>query len=234
MRLYVDAGERKLVVDTGIGDKFNEKQNTIYGVENFAGGLRQVMANRGLDYRAVTDVILTHLHFDHAGGATVATPGGGFEPTFPNATYHLQRRAHAWAEQPTEKDRASFRRDDWAALDRAGRLRLIDGAEELLPGVSLIQSEGHTVGLQLVLIDGGNDGRLLFCSDLIPTSAHLALPYIMSYDLYPLTTLEEKRLLLARALGENWTLFFEHDPKIAAARVAEDNGKLVLGETLSF
>src|SRR5262249_30880487 len=158
----------------------------------------------GLDYKSVTDVVLTHLHFDHAGGATTAAAGGGFEATFPNANYYLQRRALSWAEQPTEKDRASFRRDDWEALIAHGRLRLLEGPHELCDGVSLLLSEGHAVAQQLVLVDGEQDGKLLYCGDVIPTRAHIPLPYVMAYDLYPLQTMEEKRALLAQALEEDW------------------------------
>ncbi len=232
--LYIDAGDRRIVVDTGIGDKFSEKQNAIYGVEGFAGGIRGVMQRAGLDYRAVTDVLLTHLHFDHAGGATAAREGGGFEPTFPNARYHLQRRALEWAQDPTEKDRASFRPDDWEALLDRGCLQLETGPFELCEGVSVLLSEGHACAQQLVLVDGGDDGKLLYCGDVIPTAAHIPLPYVMAYDLHPLKTLEEKRVLLAQALAEDWILYFEHDPKIAAARVAEKDGRFVAGEAVQL
>jgi glyoxylase-like metal-dependent hydrolase (beta-lactamase superfamily II) len=233
--LYIDAGDRKIVVDTGIGDKFSEKQNQIYGVEGFAGGIRGVMERQGLDHRTVTDVILTHLHFDHAGGATQRkADGSGFEPTFPNATYYLQRRALEWAQRPTEKDRASFRSDDWEALLHGECLKLLSDAADICEGVSVVLSEGHAVAQQLVLIDGEDDGKLLYCGDVIPTSAHIPLPYVMSYDLHPLKTLEEKRILLAQALEENWALYFEHDPKIAASRVIEVDGRISAGETLAF
>lgn len=232
--LYIDAGARKFVVDTGIGDKFSEKQNAIYGVEGFAGGIRGVMERAGLDWRAVTDVILTHLHFDHAGGATCRGSGGAFEATFPNATYHLQRRALQWAENPSEKDRASFRRDDWDALQQAGRLNLLDGSLDLDPGITLILSEGHAVAQQLVLVDGDADGKLLYCGDVIPTAAHVPLPYVMGYDLHPLQTIEEKRSILAQALVEDWILFFEHDPNVAAARVRDDNGKFSCGAAVAI
>jgi glyoxylase-like metal-dependent hydrolase (beta-lactamase superfamily II) len=231
--LYIDAGERQIVVDTGIGEKFSEKQNEIYGVEPFSGGIRGVMQRMGLDYTRVTDVILTHLHFDHAGGATTKGPQG-FEPTFPNADYYLQRRALEWAENPTEKDRASFRVDDWQPLIAAGKLKLLDGPFELVPGVSIVLSEGHAVAQQLVLVDGGSDGKLLYCGDVIPTAAHIPLPYVMAYDLHPLKTLEEKRALLAQALEDDWILYFEHDPNCAAARIIEDNGKFSRGEVVTF
>lgn len=232
--LYIDAGDRKIVVDTGIGDKFDKKGNEIYGVENFQGGIRGVMERQGLDWRAVTDCILTHLHFDHAGGATTATASGGFEPTFPNADYYLQRRALEWAEDPTEKDRASFRPNDWLSLIETGKLQLLDGPAEPIPGVSILLSEGHAVAQQLVLVDGGADGKLLYCGDVIPTAAHIPLPYVMAYDLHPLKTIEEKRALLAQALEESWILYFEHDPKIAGARIVEENGKFSCGTIEAF
>ena len=231
--LYVDTGDRKIVVDTGIGDKFSAKQNDIYGVDpspGVTGALRQ----QGVDPDAVTDVILTHLHFDHAGGATTRQADGTFAPTFANATYHLQRRALTWAQHPSEKDRASFRPDDWDALLEANRMHLVNGPCELFPGVSLIVSEGHTVAQQLVLVDGGAEQKIVYCGDVIPTAAHIPLPYIMGYDLYPLTTLEEKKMLLAQALEERWWLFYEHDPNVAATRVNEDGGRFVRGESLQF
>jgi glyoxylase-like metal-dependent hydrolase (beta-lactamase superfamily II) len=228
--LYIDAGARKIVIDTGIGAKFNAKQNAIYGVDGFAGGIRGVMERAGLDYKSVTDCVLTHLHFDHAGGATEAREGGGFEPTFPNASYYLQRRALEWAEHPTEKDRASFRPDDWQALLASGQLKLMNGPFELYEGISILLSEGHAVAQQLVLVEGGDEGKLLYCGDVIPTAAHIPLPYVMAYDLHPLKTLEEKRVLLAQALAEEWILYFEHDPNIPAARVTELDGRITAGE----
>lgn len=236
--LYIDTGDRRIVVDTGIGEKFTPKQNDIYGVEPFAGGIAGVMHRQGLDPDSVTDVILTHLHFDHAGGAT-SKQGDEYVPTFKNATYHLQRRALAWAQHPTEKDRASYRPDDWEALLRSHRMHLVNGPCELFPGISLILSEGHTVAQQLVLVDGGtgeagDNHKLIYCGDVIPTAAHIPLPYIMGYDLYPLTTLEEKRMLLAQALEERWWLYYEHDPVVAATRVNEEGGKFVRGEVLTF
>ncbi|MCC6811612.1 MAG: MBL fold metallo-hydrolase [Deltaproteobacteria bacterium] len=231
--LYIDTGDRKVVVDTGIGEKFDDKQKDIYGAESFPGGLRGTMQKLGLDYRAVTDCILTHLHFDHAGGATTLG-ANGYEPTFPNADYYLQRRALEWAENPTEKDRVSFRPDDWQSLIASGRLQLLDGPTEVLPGVSIVISDGHAVAQQLVLVDGGEGHKLLYCGDVIPTSAHIPLPYVMAYDLHPLKTLEEKRVLLAQALEDDWILYFEHDPKIAAAKITEENGKFRCGAVVSI
>lgn len=231
--LYVEVDDRRIVIDTGIGEKFSDKQNDIYGVEPEPGGITGVMQRQGLDPDKVTDVVLTHLHFDHAGGAT-SLVDGVFVPSFRHATYYVQKRALAWAQHPTEKDRASYRQDDWQALLDLGRLRLVDGPCELFPSVSIIVSEGHTVAQQLVLLDGGDGNKLLYCGDVIPTASHIPLPYIMGYDLYPLTTLEEKKALLGQAAKEGWWLYYEHDPKVAATRVNEERGKYVRGEVLVF
>lgn len=225
--------KRRILVDTGFGDKFPEKQRSQFKITQPQGGVREACVTAGVDPSTITDVILTHLHFDHAGGATMAKDDG-YVATFENATYHLQRRAWKWAEHPTERDSGSFRTADFQALANNGQLHLFDGPLELFPGVSLIVSEGHTVAQQLVLIDGDDEGKLLYCADVVPTKAHLRLPWVMGYDLYPLTTLEEKRMLLAQGLEEDWTLFFEHDPNLEACTLAEKDGMVVVGEARSF
>lgn len=225
--------KRRILIDTGIGDKFAEKQNTQFRIEQPAGGVEEALQLQGIDASTITDVILTHLHFDHAGGATELTENG-YMPTFENATYHVQRRAWKWAEHPTERDSGSFRPADFQALAANGQLHLYDGPQELFPGVQLMVAEGHTVAQQLVLLDGGDDGKLLYCADLLATAAHLRLSWVMGYDLYPLTTLEEKRMVLAQGLEEDWTLFFEHDPRIAACKLTEKDGSVVAGELVSF
>jgi len=195
--------------------------------------VHEALRNAGVDPDTITDVILTHLHFDHAGGATTEHDGQ-YLPTFANATYHLQRRAWKWAEHPTERDSGSFRPADFQALAANGQLHLFDGPLELFPGIGLVVSEGHTVAQQLVLVDGNDDGKLLYCADVVPTRAHLKLAWVMGYDLYPLTTIEEKRMLLAQGLEEGWTIFFEHDPTLTACTLAEKDGNVVVGEELTF
>lgn len=233
--LYLQSADRKIVIDTGIGDKFSAKLNDIYGVTPAANGLRGELAAHGVDYREVTDVILTHLHFDHAGGATqLAADGVNYEPTFPHARYHLQKSALAWAKAPTEKDRASFRPHDWQVLETSGCLNLLEGNQELFDGISLIVSNGHSIGQQLVLVDGQEAGKLLYCGDAIPTSAHVPLAYIMGYDLQPLVMIEEKRALLERAVKERWILFYEHDPLRAATYVAQSDGKYAAAQEFVF
>ncbi|MEZ4270202.1 MAG: MBL fold metallo-hydrolase [Myxococcota bacterium] len=222
------------MIDTGLGDKLSEKDRNLMRVTPPPGGLAGAVERAGMDPHAITDVILTHLHFDHAGGATRVNDRGNLVPTFAQATYHVQRRALKWAEHAPEKDAKSFHGEDFQALIDAGRLHLLDGAQELFAGISMILSEGHTVAQQLPLIDGDTDGKLLYCADVIPTRHHIRLPWIMGFDLYPLTTLEEKRMVLAQGLAEGWTLFFEHDPQIAACGLDEKDGVVILGEPVAF
>ena len=227
--LLIRSGERVILVDTGMGEDWSEKERTIYGIEHGLTSLDSELRRLGLTRSDVTDVILTHLHFDHAGGAV--DPGG--QLAFPSATYHLQRRHWEWAHRPSERDRGSFRANTLAGLEAAGRLQLLDGETELFPGIRVLLSEGHTVAMQLVRVEG--DGTwLTYCADLIPTSAHLAPAWGMSYDLFPLTVIEEKKKLVAEALQHDGILFFEHDPNLQACRIREDGGQVRVSEKVSL
>lgn len=228
------ASPRRILVDTGVGDKYNAKEMEIFDIDLPDGGLVGAVARLGFEPEDITDVIITHLHFDHVGGATQRDSSGEYRPTFPKATFHVQQRMWTWAQHPTEKDSGSFRRNTYEALASAGCLHFLEGSTEIVPGLNLILSEGHTVGQQLPILDGGDDGKLLFCGDLIPTRSHIHLPWIMGYDLYPLTTLEEKKLVLAKALEEDWTLFFDHDPEVPACRLAQEKGRVVVGDTVEM
>ena len=210
-------GPRKILVDTGIGQKWNAKGADIFGVDHDNYDLHRSLAERGLKTSDITDVLLTHLHFDHAGGATMRE-GDKIVPTFPNATYHLQQDNLAWALNPTEKDRASYLPENFEALQREGVLELLDGPGEWLPGIELLISHGHTKAMQLPHVHGP-EGHVAYCADMIPTSVHVPVPWVMGYDNFPLTTIEEKKQVLARAVEEDWILFFEHDPFGPAARV---------------
>ncbi len=204
-------------MDNGNGSKFNEKLRDIYRLDTTGSELKASLARLGVAPEDVTDVILTHLHFDHAGGSTVIVDGKAV-PTFPNAKHYVQQEHWAQAMNPTPKDRASFFPDDYMPLREAGLLEFTDGEGELFPGVSLVVTNGHTAAQQLPLISDGNT-TLLFCCDLFPTTAHIPLPYVMAYDLRPLTTLAEKESVLERADAGKWILFFEHDPDTVACTV---------------
>jgi glyoxylase-like metal-dependent hydrolase (beta-lactamase superfamily II) len=231
--LLIRTGARTILVDAGLGEQWSEKERGLYGIGASQPGVDAELARVGLTRGDVTDVILTHLHFDHSGGAVMRTAEGEEQLAFPNATYHLQRRHWAWAHHPSERDRASFRPETFRALSQSGRLHLLEGETELFPGVHTLLSEGHTVGLQLVRVES-DDGWLTFCADLIPTSAHLAPAWGMAYDLYPLTVIEEKKMLVAEALEDHGILFFEHDPFLPACRVREERGEVVVAERVSL
>jgi glyoxylase-like metal-dependent hydrolase (beta-lactamase superfamily II) len=207
-----------VLVDTGNGTKMNEKQRAIYALDTSRFSLERSLQHLGVRPEDITAVILTHLHFDHAGGSTYRDESGRVLPTFPNARYYVQRDHLLWAQQPTEKDRASFIPDDFEPLIAEGLLETLDGEGELFPGIRLILVHGHTRAMQLVLVQDQGE-TLLYCADLCPTAAHVAYPYIMAYDNFPLTTLEEKKRLLPQAYEEGWLLCFEHDAFVQAARL---------------
>lgn len=231
--LLIDTGDRKILVDNGVGNKLTPKQLGHYAVERDGVNIDTELARAGVTRADITDLILTHLHLDHAGGTTRRADSGAIELAFPNATYHLQRRQWKWAHSPSERDAHAFLHPDFELLERTGRLHLIEGETELYDGVQICVSEGHTVGMQLVRVQSG-DTEVVYCGDLVPTRAHLRPHYHMAYDLYPLTIIEEKKMLLAQAVEESSILYFEHDPDVAACRVREVEGEVVAGEIVSF
>ena len=216
--LLIEGPDRTWLVDTGIGDKFAAKPNRIYRVENALLPDEAVRA-AGFDPAAITDVILTHLHFDHAGGATRADG----TPVFPDARYHVQRSQFEWAREPSPKDRASFRPLDFVPLLDRERLDFADGEAELASGIEVLPVHGHTRGMQCVKVSDGST-TLLYGADLVPTRGHLRTPYVMAYDNEPLQTIEEKTRILGRAVDEEWIVFFEHDPIHVACRIGKDSG----------
>jgi glyoxylase-like metal-dependent hydrolase (beta-lactamase superfamily II) len=221
--LLLRGAGRNILIDTGNGAKWDQKLSGIYRMDTSQHDIVRSLRALGFSPDDITDVILTHLHFDHAGGATVRAEGG-LRPMFPHATYYVQREQWEAATKPTERDRASFLPDDFLPLQEAGVLRFTEGEERIFPGIDLALFHGHTSALQCPIIHDG-ETTLLFCADLIPMAPHVALPWIMGYDLRPLVTLEEKRRTLGRAAEEGWVLFFEHDPRTVASTVtAGDKG----------
>ena len=229
--LIVD-GARKILVDDGIGTRWDGKHRDMYNIDHRETDLDRALLKVGVDRTQITDVVLTHLHFDHAGGS-VRDEQGRPQLSFPNATYHLQRRHWKWAHQPSEKDAASFRREDFSLLEASGKLHLLEGNTELYPGVHLFVSEGHTVGLQLVRVEDG-DQTVVYCGDLVPTTAHLRASWVAAYDLYPLTVMEEKKQLLAQAIEEEWILYLEHDPNVSACTVKDEGGHAVVNRIIEL
>ncbi len=213
----VVSGARKVIlVDTGMGTKWNARQQSIYGINPPPQAMPALLAPYGLTPADITDVIMTHLHFDHAGGATTYDNNLNAIPTFPKATYYVQRTHLEWAHHPTAKDRGSFIEADFIPLLKQKQLVTLNGEIELFPDIRLRLSQGHTTGMQHPIITDGQT-TLFFCADLLPTSAHLSAPWIMAYDLRPLVTLEEKQALLHEAMDGNWILAFGHCPLMTAS-----------------
>lgn len=216
--LLIRDDSRRIIVDTGVGQGWDQKFSRIYGIDNSGYSIANSLKEIGLSAADITDVILTHLHFDHVGGASYVDTDGSVKPTFPNATYYVQKKQYEWAIHPSEKDQASFMNVKYVPLHEQGRLRLLEGEMELHPGIFIRLTDGHTVAHQTVLVTDGMKG-LYHPGDTIPTSSHIPLPYIMGYDNFPLITLEEKKSILKRAAEKKWVLFFEHDPKHACTLV---------------
>lgn len=209
--LLVQGNGKNILIDSGMGEKYDDKLRSIYKLDNSGGTIITSLAEVGLKPEDITDVLQTHLHFDHCGGSVMQTADGKLVPTFPNARHYVQKEALAWARKPTEKDRASFLKNDWEPLAAEGMLEEIDGAGEWLPGINLHIFNGHTKAQQLPEITDGTK-HVFFCADLVPTKAHINFPYVMGYDNFPLTTLEEKKRIIPQMYEEKWMLFLEHDP----------------------
>jgi glyoxylase-like metal-dependent hydrolase (beta-lactamase superfamily II) len=231
-----------VLIDTALGNKEDAKFLDIYGVENQglegATQLEDALASAGFLPRDVTWVINTHLHFDHAGGNTTMDPDlendprRHVRPTFPNATYVVQRGELEFARHTNERTRASYLPHNFEPIAAAQRWRLLDGDEEVLPGIAVRVTPGHVPFHQAVLLtDRGETG--VFVGDLFPTTAHLPLPWIMGYDLEPLRTLESKRTLLADALAGGWRLIFEHDPRVVLGLPVREGKSVVLRDVVS-
>jgi glyoxylase-like metal-dependent hydrolase (beta-lactamase superfamily II) len=230
-RCWLIRGNGKtILVDDGNGNKWNDKLKDIYRLDNSEMELVKSLAQLNVRPDEVTDVILTHLHFDHAGGSTVRVDGK-VVPTFPNAKYYVQQKHWEQALRPTEKDRGSFMADDFMPLKEQGVLEFVDGEFELFPGIDLVVCNGHTAAQQLPKISDGKT-TMLFCCDLIPTASHLPLSYIMGYDLRPLVTLEEKKKIIPRAYEEKWILFLEHDSNVEAVTLKSAEKGFAIDRTL--
>jgi glyoxylase-like metal-dependent hydrolase (beta-lactamase superfamily II) len=226
--LLVETPDALVLIETGLGNKENEKFRDIYGVDNAASEgsghpdrLQEAVAVAGFAASDVSVVIDTHLHFDHAGGNTFADAEGRVNLSFPNATYHVQRGEWEWAHRANERTSASYLPHNFDPVMEAGRLVLDEGDLEILPGISVYRTPGHCPHHQSVLV--ASEGQTAcFLADVIPTMAHLPLPWIMGYDVEPLVTLESKRALLRRAVDERWLLVSTHDPFVPWSYVEQD------------
>jgi glyoxylase-like metal-dependent hydrolase (beta-lactamase superfamily II) len=221
--LLVRAANKTIVVETGNGTQWDPKLRAIYAIQD-GDPLLDSLAKAGVQPGQVDLVINTHLHFDHAGGNT-RLANGRVVPTFPRAWYIVQRGELEHAMNPTERDRASYFPENIQAVSNEERWELLEGDQEILPGISVARIPGHNTDIQAVKITGGGK-TLAFVADLLPTRHHIPLPWIMAYDLYPLQTLETKRLWVRRIVEEGWIVVFGHDPDIAAATLQGRDGKI--------
>ncbi|HEU5217578.1 MAG TPA: MBL fold metallo-hydrolase [Gemmatimonadales bacterium] len=230
--LLIEHPDGLVLVDSGLGNKEDDKFRDIYGISNAGPGgrtqLEAALAEAGYAPEDVKWVINTHLHFDHAGGNTWVDDGAErperaerpVRLTFPNATYMVQSGDLDFARHPNERTRASYLPHNFEPVAAAGRWKLLDGDGEVLPGISVRLTPGHVPWHQGIVLRSAGE-TLFYLADLMPTRHHLPLPWIMGYDLEPLRTLESKRRLVREALHQGWWLFFEHDPDVVMGRLKE-------------
>src|ERR1041384_3192966 len=223
--LFIEGAGEKILIDTGIGDKWSDKHRAMYGIERQRSFNESLNAIAGVSSSDITVVINTHLHFDHAGGNTKLDESGKAIPSFPNARYFILRTEYEHAEAPSERDRASYFADNWRPLKESGQLELERGDFEVVPGLRMETHAGHNRSMQCARLE--TYGRTLFAfADLVPTRAHVPFAWVMGYDLYPVETLEAKKRLLPQAAREGWLCWFYHDPDAPLCYLVEDDGKL--------
>jgi glyoxylase-like metal-dependent hydrolase (beta-lactamase superfamily II) len=223
--LFVEGAGERVLVETGMGDKWPPRQREMYGVGTGATLGESLFERTGRRPEEVTIVVNTHLHFDHAGGNTTLDAEGRAVPVFPNARHFVSRAEYEHAEAPHERDRASYLPENWRPLAESGQLEFKEADYEVLPGLTMETVPGHSRTMQCVRLERG--GRTLYgFADLVPTRAHVPLAWVMGYDLYPVETLEAKRRLLPLAAREGWLCLFYHDPEAPLARVVEEDGRL--------
>jgi glyoxylase-like metal-dependent hydrolase (beta-lactamase superfamily II) len=222
--VFIDSGNERILIETGIGDKWSEKHESMYGITRARSLGDSVRELAGVEPEAITIVINTHLHFDHAGGNTRYDESGKVVPAFPNARYFVSRAEIAHADSPSERDRASYLPDNWQALKETGQLEPKPAEYEVVPGLSMETHVGHNRSMQCWRLT--RDGQTIFgFADLVPMRPHVQLPWIMGYDLFPVETLESKRKLIPQAAREGWLCLFYHEPDNPLCRLKESDGK---------
>ena len=221
--LLLVSDNRRILIDTGNGTKWDKKYKQIYNIDTSLFSIQKSLVKYGFDPEDITDVICTHLHFDHVGGNT-KIESGKVVPTFTNAKYWISKENWGLANDPSEKDNGSFMEDDWKVLLEKNMIEIISGEESFIENIDIFLSYGHTVGLMHPIITDG-DKTVFYGSDLFPTSAHIPIQWVMAYDVQPVITMKEKQYLLNEMYQKKWILFFEHDPNIQACRIGWDGKK---------
>ena len=223
MRPLLVRGQRTLIVDDGIGDKMEPKAIDIYAIDR-STALRDGLSAEGLTEADVDIVLASHLHFDHAGGFTRRDGRGSLVPVFSRARYVARAAEYEDATHPHERNRASYLAENYVPLQEAGVLDLHEEDTQVMAGVRVVRTGGHTMHHQIVYLE--SDGRTaVFAADLIPTTAHIDSAWVMGYDLYPMDTFTFKRTFIREAIDREYLIFFEHDPDVAAGYIREVNGR---------
>lgn len=221
--LLVDTGAKRILIETGIGANLKPRLAAYYSLERDPG-LVQSLRNLKFEPESIDYVINTHLHFDHCGGNTYLNEAGEFVPTFPQAQYVIQKCEWEHGKNPSARDKPSYIPSNFLPLQSHNQLWLVEGDTTIAYGVEVVMAAGHTNCHQCVKISS-DEKTVFFLGDMIPTSAHIGLPYIMSYDLYPMETLQNKERYLEQAIQEDWTVAFNHDPEFYFGKIAKVNDK---------
>lgn len=228
-----EATGKVYLVDNGMGTKFDEKFEGIYRLDHEHSNLLDSLDYHGFKPEDVTDVIFSHLHFDHCGGTTYYDEDGELQHTFPNATYHVTQKHLETATNPNAREKASFLADNIEPIATWDKLNLVEEQHVFEKGLETIPVNGHTISQQLPKITA-HGKTIVFMADLLPTHVHLPLPWVMGYDMYPVTTLEEKEKFIEQAIDENWYLFLEHDANEEIITAQKKNGKYAVNERLTL
>ncbi|MBK8813277.1 MAG: MBL fold metallo-hydrolase [Acidobacteria bacterium] len=223
--LFVETATERILVETGIGEKWSEDEAKRFGIFRERPFAETIREKTGYGPDDISIVVNTHLHFDHAGGNTILVDGRTV-PQFRNARYLVSKSEYEAAENPTERDRASYRAENWRPLVESGQLELMPDSYEVVDGLRLDQVRGHSATMQTVELTRAGETLFGF-ADLIPTTAHLPYAWIMGYDLFPLETLAAKKDLLPRAVAEKWICLFYHDFERPLCRLASHGSKIV-------
>lgn len=226
--LLVEDGDRLVLIDTGMGDKQSDKFFSYY-FRSQTVSIQEAVEEAGYSINEVTDVFLTHLHFDHCGGAIVRDGESSYRPAFSRATYWSNQDHWNWATDPNSREKASFLKENILPIEESGQLKMVNGENSSELPFDIIQVDGHTEKQMLPVITVG-DRRVIFMADLLPSRAHIPAAWVMGYDVRPLLTLAEKKRVLGEAAQKGDILFFEHDALAECATVKEQDGRIVLDE----
>ena len=233
MRCLLIEGEGRLIlIDNGLGDKYNERFADIFAVDHEYAELNKSLELAGFSSSEITDMVITHLHFDHCGGSTTRV-GDQLKLVFPNAQHYVQRNHWEWAQHPNVREKNSFLEENLGPLGASGQLVLLDGESEIAPGISVFTANGHTEGMQLVKITDAHK-TLIYAADLIPTHAHVPMAWNMAYDVHPLQTIAEKEDLLENAVLNGWALFLEHDPEVEVITLQQSEKGVAVKDKLGL